>query len=130
MAQLAELETEPSPTHDYAVRKSAQRVLYDYVNSNNMKNGLNRDIAAQEVTVTVNNSRTSVAIVLDAAAIGTTDIQVVGATGLPEGLTISRAGVISGGATTVGEYEVVVNLLLDNWVKTTANVKVIVAEAQ
>lgn len=130
VAQLAELETEPSPTHYYAVRKSAQRVLYDYVNSNNMKNGLNRDIAAQEVTVTVNNTSTSVAIVLDAAAIGTTDIQVVGATGLPEGLTISRAGVISGGATTVGEYEVVLNLLLDNWVKTTANVKVIVAEAQ
>lgn len=36
VAQLAEMETELSPTHYYAVRKSAQRVLYDYVNSNNM----------------------------------------------------------------------------------------------
>lgn len=38
LAQLAEKETVLSPTHYYAVRKSAQRVLYDYVNSNNMMN--------------------------------------------------------------------------------------------
>ena len=38
LAQLAEKEIVLSPTHYYAVRKSAQRVLYDYVNSNNMMN--------------------------------------------------------------------------------------------
>ena len=38
LAQLSAMETELSPTHYFAVRKSAQRVLYDYVNSNNMMN--------------------------------------------------------------------------------------------
>lgn len=36
VAQLSAMETKLSTTHYYAVRKSAQRVLYDYVNSNNM----------------------------------------------------------------------------------------------
>lgn len=129
IAQLAELETVPSPTHYFAVRKSAQRVLYDYVNSNNMKNGLTRTAADQEVTVIVNDAKTEAKIVLDAENFGTADIQVVSASGLPETMTISRSGVISGAADTVGEYDVIVNLVLDNWVKATANVKLIVAEA-
>ena len=129
IAQLAALETVPSPTHYYAVRKSAQRVIYDYVNSNNMKNALNRDIAPQEVTVTVNNARTSAPLTFDAEAIGTKDIRVLSAEGLPEGLAISAAGVITGGAAEVGEYDVELQLLLDNWVKTTAAVKIIVEAA-
>ena len=42
LAQLSAMETVLSPTHYYAVRKSAQRVLYDYVNSNNMINFRNK----------------------------------------------------------------------------------------
>ncbi len=129
-AQLAEMETVPSPTQYYAVRKSAQRVLYDYVNSNNMKNALNREVVGMEVGVTVKNNRTSVQVAFDAEAIGTKDVQVISAEGLPEGLAISRGGVITGAANEVGEYEVTLSLLLDNWVKTTAPLKVIVAEAQ
>ena len=94
-----------------------------------MKNGLTRTAADQEVTVIVNDAKTEAEIVLDAENFGTADIQVVSASGLPETMTISRSGVISGAADTVGEYDVIVNLVLDNWVKATANVKLIVAEA-
>ena len=139
-AKLAELETVPSPTHYYAIRKSAQRVLYDYVNSNNMKNSLNRTAPDQIVTFTLaepnpmaalfgGSASSSAQIILDAEAFGTSDIQAVSASGLPEGLSLSRAGIISGETAPVGEYEVIVNLLLDNWVKATVNVKLIVEEA-
>ena len=129
LAQLAEKETVPSPTHYFAVRKSAQRVLYDYVNGNNMRNSLNREIAPLEVTVTAKNNRTSEMIAFDFGAIGTKDVRILSAEGLPEGLSISAAGTVTGAAAEAGEYDVELKLLLDNWVKTNAALKVIVVES-
>ena len=115
LEQLAELETEPSPTHYYAVRKSAQRVLYDYVNSNNMKNGLNRDIAEVKLSF-VSGSRNAASIAFDTEAIGTRDIAILGVEGLPEGLSANAKGAISGRCE-AGEYALTVSILMDGWVK-------------
>ncbi len=120
-------ETILSPTQYYAVRKSAQRVLYQYVNSNAVKNGLNKSFETQTFNLQ-KGKKASGSIALDAAVIGTKDIKIVSTSTLPAGLAISNKGAFSGTVTAdAGDYNVTVSLLLDGWVKATLPLVITIA---
>ncbi len=134
LAGTSAKETELSPTHYFAVRKSAQRVLYDYVNSNNMKNAYNKTIGdltitAEATTGRNNNINVSLQSLLDLEAIGTSKIDIASVSGLPAGVTVDGLGNISGKVAEAGTYTAKIQILLDGWVRTYINVNFVITEA-
>lgn len=132
IAAVAAKETVLSPTHYYAVRKSAQRILYDYINLNSAKNGMGYT-SIPEITYTV-KAKTAFTLqlqaLLDTDAIGTNNIQIkkVKET-LPAGLTVSTTGIITGtNKVAAGKYSLTVTLVLDGWVKKDVVLKITVEE--
>lgn len=124
-----------SPTQWYWVRTTAMQMMYTQVNGNAMKNGLNVSAIKGDSVVT---GRTGEAItpvtVVDTAKLteifGGADKYIVTASGLPEGLTCSEAGVISGTPTTgkVGKISVTVTGKdTQSWMNVSGTISVSVA---
>lgn len=119
-ADTSALETVASPTHWYHLRKAAQRVLFNNANCNGIRNGyVGNDTtnkkAVQTLAIASVNAGEKVNYNFASAFAGTEALTFVSATGLPEGLTVSAAGVLSGKVAN-GVYTITATLLLDNWV--------------
>lgn len=114
-----------SYTQWIAMRNAAKDILYVAANSNEMRNGLTvtsavKDDAGQTTTqlkeVYQNDSSVSVALV-DADSIGTEDYTVsVSGGAIPDGMSVSAAGVLSGAATEAGDFTFTVTVVADGWV--------------
>ncbi len=127
-ANCAEVEDEDgnwvlSPTEYYAIRKSAQRVLYAYVNSNAMKNNATDMKITADLYYGLDNSALIVCEDTNDLTISLADGET-----LPAGITIDGS-VISYAAidstyVAEGEYTVKVNVSCDNWVTTSATLTI------
>lgn len=87
------------PTHYYAVRSSAQRILYAYANSNNMKNFADQ----MQLTVDVVQGIANVAV-LSSKETGDISITLGAGAELPRGITLNGS-VVSYNKYSVGMYQ-------------------------
>ena len=120
-----------SYTQWYAVRSNAQRVIYSTINSNAMKNGYDLSAFADKTLAVAQKGvsyNASVGIKLSGVSIQSYSI-VDGA--LPEGLTLSSDGTISGKVTNAEAktYTFTVQVNCDLWVTKTADYSITVEEA-
>lgn len=130
-AELKTLETVESPTHYFAVRKVAQRLLYTYVNSNAMKNALGKAALAEDTFETKTLSSVNIALSVDKETVGASDVsfRLAGDSKLPEGLSMNASGVISGSPVTSGNYTIDIEVVSDNWVVDTDELTINVASS-
>ncbi len=120
-----------SYTQWYAVRSNAQRVIYSTINSNAMKNGYdlsafaNKSLADAKKGVNYNAS-----IGANLAGVTIKSYSLVDGV-LPEGLTLSSDGTISGKVTNAEAktYSFTVQMNCDLWVTKTADFSITVKEA-
>lgn len=99
--------TFPSYTHYAAVRKAAQEILWNYCNGNGIKNGYaNLDTAVVEFD---QNAQMSMQINFE--GIDYQRVELAEGAQLPEGLTMSELGVLSGYSTELGDVSFNVNLI-------------------
>lgn len=127
----ATAEDTESPTQWYWVRTTAMHMMYTQVNNNAMKNGMPLNVVKTDVSI---KGLTGVAIepvtVVDTAALNKffgTGNYVVTASGLPEGLTCSEAGVISGIAKTTKTGTITVTASgkdKESWINVSGNINV------
>jgi beta-glucosidase len=122
--------TEKSYTQWYAVRETAKTVLYNAVNTNLMKNGVDTSALKGDTTLTTEVSKeyTSDVIAVDSKALngGTASYEVTSGA-LPDGITLDAStGALSGAATELGEYNFTVTLTVDGWVTQSADYKITV----
>ena len=120
-----------SYTQWYAVRSNAQRVIYSTINSNAMKNGYDLSAFADKTLAVAQKGvsyNASVGTKLSGVSIQSYSI-VDGA--LPEGLTLSSDGTISGKVTNAEAktYTFTVQVNCDLWVTKTADYSITVEEA-
>ena len=95
-----------SQTHYAAVRKAAQEILWNYSNSNGIKNGY---ISVETTVEFDQNAVQTRQINFD--GIDYQAIEIAEGSALPEGLTLGDYGVISGCVTELGETTIYVNLI-------------------
>jgi hypothetical protein len=118
-----------SYTQWYAVRETAKTVLYNAVNTNLMKNGVDTSALQGDKTLTTEVSKDwTKSIAVDSKALneGTAAYEVTSGA-LPDGITLDAStGELSGAATEIGEYEFTVTLTIDGWVTQSADYKLTV----
>lgn len=95
-----------SQTHYASVRKAAQEILWNYSNSNAIKNGY----ASIEPCVLEFDQNTIQSRPIDFAGIDFLNIEIAEGSALPEGFTMDEAGVVSGTSATLSEYSFNVKL--------------------
>ena len=121
-----------SYTQWYAVRSNAQRVIYSTINSNAMKNGYDLSAFAGSTLATVKKGVSYNASVAakDISGVSIQSYSIVDGA-LPEGLTLSSDGTISGKATNAEAkaYTFTVQMNCDLWVTKTADFTINVEEA-
>lgn len=108
-----------SPTQYYAIRKSAQRVLYTEVNSNMMRNNTTN----LELTATIYQGVSNTAI---AECPQTSDFTLSVADGatLPAGITLNGFTVTGAASLAEGVYTIPVKVACDSWIETDATLTV------
>lgn len=113
-----------SPTHYYAVRRSAQRCIFNQVNSNKMKNNLEN----VQMTATLLYGAPNTAV---AQTDETQDFSITPLEELPAGLAINGSVIsyaaVDGEYLPVGEYIIPIQIQCDTWVNTTGTLRLIVA---
>lgn len=126
---MVEINGAASPTQWYTVRNAAMHVLYATANSN----GIDNAIGSQTKPVTLEGGvETSVNLInpADINAVALTDVVEVkdedGKSALPDGMTLSDTGILSGTPTRAGTYNITVTASADGWVPVTLNVTVTV----
>ncbi|HEY8390250.1 MAG TPA: putative Ig domain-containing protein, partial [Clostridia bacterium] len=108
-----------SYTQWYAVRKAAKHLLFAQVNSNTMRNGIDlSDITG----TTLDSGRQGQSYNADIAQ---ADLQnavysLTAGSALPEGLSLSDTGRISGTPTEAGTFNFTVEIVVDGYINTTA----------
>lgn len=105
-----------STTQWYWVRANAQHVIYSTINSNAVKN--NYDLSAFDASALENANSCmeySASIAADVSAARMVSYEIVDGA-LPEGMTLSNKGVISGTANEAGTYNFTVQLSCDDWI--------------
>lgn len=112
-----------SPTHYYAVRMAAQRVLYAFCNSASIDNNIaESEKNYPEINIAFDVDCTQ-SFSISIPGVSMTNTQLSSGT-LPEGITLTTAGVLSGKATTEGEYPISVSFTTDGWVTSTVDVNI------
>ncbi len=107
-----------SYTQWVAVRNLAQSILYEYANSTSMENGIDfSDLVPRELTAIqysrIYNNQISIALPnLDNAVYTLASINST----LPEGLSLSTDGQITGTTSTVGTFSFVVTVIVDDYI--------------
>ncbi len=115
--------TVASPTQYYAIRKSAQRILYVNANDNNMANNIQKDVVINlELVRGVENNTV---IPIDVEKFGSSEYQVI-ATGLPEGLEI-KGDTITGKIDEAVELDI--KIKADHWVTVNGKLNITVCSA-
>ena len=111
-----------SPTHYYAIRESAKHIFYVLANSNNTKNGIElQDVKDLTFDRGVQGEQ---AITLSGIEDAST-ISLASGSKLPEGLTLSSTGLVSGVPTCQeGDYKINIVVLCDGWVKAETEVTI------
>ena len=105
----------------YAVRQCCMEHFWMYVNSSAIKNNLKLDVfAAQTIDAVVGKALSKdISVSLEGTGADFASYTVSSGT-LPEGLTLSSNGVISGTPTTIGSSKVTIAMMGDGWVSKTA----------
>lgn len=109
-----------SYTQWYAVRKAAKHLLFAQVNSNTMRNGIDlSDITG----TTLDSGRQGQSYNANIAQAGLQNAvySLTAGSALPEGLSLSDTGRISGTPTEAGTFNFTVEIVVDGYIKTTAN---------
>lgn len=116
----------PAYTQWYAVRHTAQKLLYVVANSNAMENGLHdATYAAKSFEATAGEAVSfDVTETYDYAE---TVQYVVSEGALPAGLTLNENGTITGAATEAGTFTATVTVVLDAYIQVSGDVTVTVA---
>ena len=111
-----------SQTHYAAVRKAAQEMLWNYSNSNAIKNGY-VNVEGCELVFDQNTIQSQA---ISFAGLDYQDVHLSEGSSLPEGLTLGDFGVVSGTSTEVGTKEFYVDLVgVDGYI-TLNNIPVVI----
>ena len=117
-----------SPSQWKAVRELAQRALYVACNSNLMKNGIDTSAFVDSSINVATGVEPTANIAVDEDTFGeealTVKYTLASGQVLPEGLTLSEDGTISGKTNSVGTFEVGVVMTVDNYITKQATLTV------
>ncbi len=113
-SNMVMIDGTPSPTQYYCVRMAAMHVLYASANSNGIDNGIS---TADQALTLAGGVETSVDIIEPSAinATALVNVQIVSGD-IPDGMTLSSTGVLSGTPTKAGTYAVTISFDADGWV--------------
>ena len=114
-----------SATQYFAVRKAAEQVLYVGANSNVSKNGLDESLVAGKTVTVIEGDMLNedfAALFGDLGSVSSYSTP----SELPQGVSLTAAGVLTGRPAKVGTYNITVNMKTQLWVTTSAQVTLIV----
>ncbi|MCH5161863.1 MAG: glycoside hydrolase family 3 C-terminal domain-containing protein [Clostridiales bacterium] len=125
-ANMVKIDGTASPTQWYIVRQAALHNLYATANSNGIDNGT----TVTDQTVEFNGGMVNTFLVTPETfnCVAFSDVKVVEGE-LPEEVSLSPEGVISGVFHESNEYNIKVSMLVDGWISKTFNVKVVVKDS-
>ena len=114
-----------SATQYFAVRKAAEQVLYVGANSNVSKNGLDESLVAGKTVTVIEGDMLNedfAALFGDLGSVSSYSTP----SELPQGVSLTAAGVLTGRPAMVGTYNITVNMKTQLWVTTSAQVTLVV----
>lgn len=113
-----------------AIRRATKNLLYVACHSNQMNNLLDLSSFNGKTINAAKDVKFSQSVAAEFSKVGTDNISYRLASGkLPEGLALSKDGIISGVATTFGTYTFSITMAADNWVTSTKEFTINVVSA-
>jgi len=112
-ANTVVIDGAPSPTQWYVVRVAAMHNLYATANSNGIDNG--PYLIPEQTFSFAGLEQIEPQPILDLTTVGMAGMSSAAAEGLPAGLSVTAAGVLSGTPVEAGEFNVTVSAKADGW---------------